>query len=145
MNGDRQSPAPNSVAAPLNLLRLIEEFEQGRAPVGFHHADHVRVAFAYVAQYSFLEAEARFCAALKRFAAAQGKPQLYHETITRAYLLLIRERIARAGRSRTWEEFAEHNPDLLIWKGGVLATLYRQETLDSDFARHTFVLPDQSL
>jgi len=41
MNGDRQSPAPNSVAAPLNLLRLIEEFEQGRAPVGFHHADHL--------------------------------------------------------------------------------------------------------
>jgi hypothetical protein len=53
--------------------------------------------------------------------------------------------MARAGRSQTWEEFAEHIPDLLIWKGGVLATLYRQETLDSDLARHTFVLPDQGL
>jgi len=80
---------------------------------------------------------------LKRFAAAQGKKQLYHETITWAYLLLIRERMARAGRAETWEEFARHNPDLLTWKGGVLATLYRQETLDSDRARHTFVLPDR--
>src|SRR5882762_7812386 len=126
-------------------LNLIEEFERGNFPACFHHADHVRVAFAYVAQYPFLEAVARFCAALKRFAAAQGKPQLYHETITWAYLLLIRERMARAGCSQTWEEFAERNPDLLIWKGGVLASLYRQETLDSDLARQTFVLPDQGV
>jgi hypothetical protein len=126
-------------------LDLIEDFEQGRAPAGFHHADHVRVAFAYVAQYPFLEAVARFSAALKRFAAAQGKPQLYHETITWAYLILIRERRARANRAQTWEEFAEQNADLLVWKGGVLRTLYRQETLDSDLARHTFVLPDRNV
>jgi hypothetical protein len=126
-------------------LDLIEEFEQGRAPAGFHHADHVRVAFAYVAQYPFLEAVARFSAALKRFAAIQGKPQLYHETITWAYLVLIRERRARAGRAQTWKEFSERNADLLIWNGGVLRTLYRQETLDSDLARHTFVLPDRSV
>jgi len=126
-----------------SLTALIEEFEQGHAPRGFHHSDHVRVAFAYVALYSLPEAAARFCAALKRFAAARGKPQLYHETITWAYLVLIRERIARAGRSETWEEFAARNPDLLIWKGGVLSALYRQETLDSEIARHTFVLPDR--
>ncbi len=125
---------------------LIKQFEDGATPADtFHHADHVRLAFEYLCRYSVLEALQRFSDALKRFAAAQGKAQLYHETITWAYLLLIRERIARAGRSQTWEEFAECNRDLLIWKGGVLGTLYRQETLDSDLARHTFVLPDQGL
>ncbi len=125
---------------------LIKQFEDGATPAGtFHHADHVRLAFEYLRRYSVLEALQRFSDALKRFAAAQGKAQLYHETITWAYLLLIRERIARAGRSQTWQEFADRNPDLLIWKGGVLGTLYRQETLDSDLARHTFVLPDQGL
>jgi hypothetical protein len=138
MHGDCLNPAGDNFV-------LIEEFEQGHAPAGFHHADHVRVAFAYVAQYPFLEAVARFSAALKRFAAAQGKPQLYHETITWAYLILIRERRARAGHAQRWEEFAECNADLLVWKGGVLRTLYRQETLDSDLARQTFVLPDQVL
>jgi hypothetical protein len=138
MHGDCQNPVRDN-------LDLIEEFEQGHAPAGFHHADHVRVAFAYVAQYPFLEAVARFSAALKRFAAAQGKPQLYHETITWAYLILIRERRARAGDAQTWEELAERNADLLVWKGGVLRTLYRQETLDSDLARHTFVLPDRDV
>ncbi len=65
-----------------DLLALIEKFEHGHAANGFHHSDHVRVAFAYVAQMPFLEAVSRFCAALKRFAVAHGKPELYHETIT---------------------------------------------------------------
>jgi hypothetical protein len=125
---------------------LIREFEQGATPANtFHHADHVRLAFEYVCRYSALEALQRFSDALQRFAAAQGKAQRYHETITWAYLLLIRERIARAGSAQSWEEFAECNPDLLVWKGGMLTTLYRQETLDSDLARQTFVLPDRIL
>jgi hypothetical protein len=122
---------------------LIAQFEDGATDArSFHHADHVRLAFEYLRHYPVFEALERFSNALKRFAAAQGKPHLYHETITWAYLLLIRERVARAGRSQNWEEFAAQNQDLLIWKGGVLATLYRQETLDSDLARHTFILPD---
>ncbi len=125
---------------------LIREFEQGATPANtFHHADHVRLAFEYLCRYSALEALQRFSDALQRFAAAQGKAQRYHETITWAYLLLIRERIARAGSAQSWEEFAERNPDLLVWKGGMLTTLYRQETLDSDLARQTFVLPDRIL
>ncbi len=125
---------------------LIAQFEDGATPAAtFHHADHVRLAFEYLCRYSVLEALQRFSEALQRFAAAQGKAQLYHETITWAYLLLIRERIARAGGGGepNWLEFAERNADLLVGKGGVLATLYRQETLDSDLARQTFVLPDR--
>jgi hypothetical protein len=123
---------------------LIMQFECGTTRAdSFHHADHVRLAFEYLRRYPALDALKRFADALQRFAAGQGKAHLYHETITWAYLLLIRERMARAGCTETWEEFVKHNPDLLVWKGGVLGTLYRQETLDSDFARHTFVLPDQ--
>jgi hypothetical protein len=125
--------------------QLIQEFEGGATPAeSFHHVDHVRLAFAYLSRYPALEALEKYSAALKRFAAAQGKATRYHETITWIYLLLIRERMARAGCAQTWEEFAAHNPDLLIWKGGVLATLYHQETLDSDLARNTFVLPDRA-
>jgi len=132
---------------------LIKQFEEGTTAADtFHHADHVRLAFEYLRRYPALEALEKFSAALQRFAAAQAKAQRYHETITWAYLLLIRERQARAGcaqtpcaqtRLETWEEFAERNADLLVWKGGVLSTLYRQETLDSELARRTFVLPDR--
>ncbi|MGB7599858.1 MAG: hypothetical protein WBM24_06115 [Candidatus Sulfotelmatobacter sp.] len=42
-----------------------------------------------------------------------------------------------------WEEFARHNPDLLIWKDGILSRYYREATLRSDLARNVFVLPDR--
>jgi hypothetical protein len=131
------------IAADTANQSLIAAFEQGIAPGAFHHADHVRVAFAYVSELPILDAIARFSAALKRFAQAKGKPNLYHETITWAYLLMIRERIARAGRTQSWEEFAESNPDLLQWKGGILTTLYHRESLDSDLARQIFILPNR--
>lgn len=122
---------------------LIAQFESGvTPPESFHHAEHVRLAFEYLHRYPPLEALEKFSAALKRFAAAQGEADRYHETITWAFLLLIRERIARAGSIETWERFAAGNADLFVWKGGVLTTLYRPETLASDFTRRTFVLPD---
>lgn len=124
--------------------RLISEFEQGRAPGAFHHADHVRVAFAYASEFPMPEALAEFSAALKRFALAHGKPNLYHETITWAYLLLIKERMARAGNAQLWEEFSERNPDLLRWKGGILERYYTKAALDSNLARQTFIFPDRA-
>jgi hypothetical protein len=121
---------------------LIQGFEQA-TPKSFHHADHVRVAFAYLCRYPATEALERFSAALRRFAEAQGKPQLYHETITWAYLLLIRERMARGSSAQTWDEFARENSDLLEWKPGILAHYYQQETLRSELARNTFIFPDK--
>jgi len=126
---------------------IVERFEHGLAPGGsFHHVDHIRVAFSYLSQYPVLEALQRFSSALQRFAAAQGKPGLYHETITWAYLFLIRERMLRSGRPMTWEEFATANPDLLNWEretGGILSRYYQAETLKSAAARATFLLPDK--
>jgi hypothetical protein len=101
------------------------------------------MAFLYLSRYPALEALQRFSASLVRFATAHGKPQLYHETITWAFLLLIRERVARAGGRPTWTEFSASNRDLLISKDNVLKKYYRDETLSSDLARSTFLFPDK--
>jgi hypothetical protein len=122
---------------------LIDQFERGAISAeSFHHADHVQLAFAYLGRYPALQALEKFVTALKRFAAAQGKTQLYNETITFAYLFLIRERMARSPGS-DWEEFARLNPDLFIWKQGVLDYYYQEGTLKSELARTVFVLPDK--
>jgi hypothetical protein len=123
---------------------LIAQFESGSLPpTAFHHADHVRMAFAYLRQYPLLQALERFSAALKLFAKAQGKDNLYHETITWAYLFLIHKRISRAGQVQSWEEFAQANPDLLMWKNGILKRYYAEETLQSDLAKRVFIFPDK--
>ena len=88
------------------------------------------------------EAAETFIANLKRFAAAQGKPERYHETISLAYLLLIHDRIVTRGRGATWSDFAEANPDLLAWQPSILDRYYSRDLLDSDLARRTFVGPD---
>jgi len=124
---------------------LIRCFESDTLPEdSFHHADHVRLAFAYLGEYPVLQALEKFASALKRFAAARGKTQLYNETITCAYFFLIRERMALC-QGVDWEEFARENPDLLTWKDGVLNRYYREATLKSDLARKVFVLPDKCL
>jgi hypothetical protein len=122
---------------------VIERFERGlEASDEFHHADHVRLAFAYLCRYPVLQALEKFASALKRFAAARGKTQLYNETITCACLFLICERMARC-EGVGWEEFARNNSDLLIWKDGILSRYYQEATLKSDLARNVFVLPDK--
>jgi hypothetical protein len=90
-----------------------------------------------------LEAIQRFSSSLARFAAAKGKPGLYHETITWAFLLLIRERMARAGRTQRWSEFAANNADLMNGEENILRKYYRDETLASELARCTFLFPDR--
>jgi hypothetical protein len=122
---------------------LIKQFENGTLPnERFHHREHVRVAFLYLNQYPVLDALLAFSNGLRKFAQANGKPQLYHETITWAYVFLIKERMARAGEKHGWDDFARDNQDLLAGKDGILSRYYLPETLASDLARGVFVFPD---
>ena len=122
---------------------IIQRFENDAlAEDSFHHVDHVRLAFAYLRKYPPLQALEKFSAALQRYADARGKSQRYHETVTYAYFFLIRERIARSSISE-WDEFARRNPDLLVWKNGILTRYYQEATLQSDLARTVFLFPDK--
>lgn len=123
---------------------LVQTFEAGREPAGgFHHREHVRVAWYYLQRHALPEALSRFSSTLRAFAAAQGKPNLYHETITVAYILFINERLDGAARDMPWEEFAARHPELLGWKPSLLDRYYSDATLKSDRARRTFVLPEK--
>jgi hypothetical protein len=122
---------------------LIQRFETDNlSGDSFHHSDHVRLAFAYLSLYPPLQALDKFSSALKRYAAARGKSQLYNETITHAYFFLIRERMARGGDD-DWGQFAGRNPDLLTWKNGILTRYYQDATLQSELARTVFLFPDK--
>jgi len=123
---------------------FITAFENCTLPLeSFRHADHVKMAFLYLSRYPLLEAIRQFSASLVKFATAHGKTNLYNQTITWAYLLLMQERLALAGHPQSWAEFSADNQDLLDWNDNVLKKYYRDETLKSDLARSTFLLPDR--
>jgi hypothetical protein len=123
---------------------LIQQFENATLPLeSFHHTDHVHLAFLYLQKFPLLEVLQRFPAALARYAAAHNKHGLYHETITWAYIFLIRERQLRSSHPQTWPEFQSQNPDLLTWKNGILTKYYSQELLHSAPAKASFLLPDK--
>jgi hypothetical protein len=109
----------------------------------FHHEEHVRVAFLYLSRYSPLQALERFSSTLMRFAAAHGKSTRYNETVTWAYILLIRDRLARAGRPQSWPEFRAGNADLFDRTRDILTKYYQTETLQSELAKRTFLFPDR--
>jgi len=128
----------------MNDEEFIAGFESCSLPAEtFHHEQHVRIVWLYLQRYPVLETLARFSENLKRFATANGKPNLYHETITWTYVLLIHERIRRDG-AQDWEQFKRANPDLLDWKNSILKNYYSDETLRSEVAKRVFVFPDRN-
>jgi hypothetical protein len=117
----------------------LADLEQGRLdPKQFPHREHVRLAFEMLGRYSFPEALARFSNGLRRLAINGGRPEVYHETITAAFLALIGER-RLADHYANWEEFAERNADL--FDKNLLREWYEPDVLNSVLARRTFILP----
>jgi 2'-5' RNA ligase len=128
----------------MNDRELLTAFEAGSVkPETFGHRAHVRVAWAYLQELSAVEALAKVSEGLKRLTRAFGKESMYHETVTVAYVLLINERIERAGRGGSWEEFEAQNSDLFDRDRPLLERYYKPETLRSDLARRIFVFPDR--
>lgn len=121
---------------------LMDAFESCTLdPALFNHRQHVRVAWICLSEGPLIEALTRFVESLRRFATSVGSPGLYHETITFAFLFVIHERM-QARKAGTFEEFETANPDLFRWKPSVLDRYYKAETIGSDLARRTFVMPD---
>ena len=129
-----KNASPNEAAT-----EELRAFETGALdPAQFPHSEHVRLGFEILGRYSFGEAICRFSRGLKSLAAKAGKPQIYHETITVAFLALINERRATEA-TQTWSEFKAKNADLFDKR--CLEKWYAAEQLGSDLARRTFCLP----
>jgi hypothetical protein len=123
-------------AATADELRALET--GALDPSAFPHPEHVRLAYGMLERHPFGEAVTRFSRGLKLLAAKAGRPEVYHETITVAFLALIGERRARA-MCEDWSEFKANNGDLFDKR--CLEKWYGAEQLGSDLARRTFCLP----
>jgi hypothetical protein len=114
------------------------------------HEAHVRMGWIYVTQGPNL------ASATDKARAGIGKlnavndvpPELYHETVTCAFMALIAARVKAASPATTcamtWEAFRVAHPELLSQDDPVLLKHYDKVTLESDAARIGFVEPDRA-
>ncbi len=120
---------------------LLDQFENQTLESLDHH-DHVAVAWAIIQRDGIHGALASFPPNLKRFAESKGAHDLYNETITWLYLLLINERRSLLPEDHDWETFAKNNSDLLEDHNALLERYYSRDRLDSPTSKTTFLLPD---
>ncbi len=116
-------PLANVVGRLFNTdVEFVRAFESGSiAPADFHHASHLRLALAYLAETGSVdEASERMCAALRRFAAAAGHPEKYHHTLTVFWMRAVAQLLDK---------------DLPFQH-------YSRECLMSDAARQSWIEPD---
>jgi hypothetical protein len=70
--------------------QLVRAFEAGEIDGRtFRHEQHLRVAWALSRRHDRDDAFARLATGLRGIAARAGRPQAYHETVTRAWFELV--------------------------------------------------------
>src|SRR5438270_4241740 len=122
-------------------VELARAFERGEIRnEDFHHVSHLRVAWVYLSEsQSTEEAAERLSVTLKRFAASAGKPEKYHETVTRFWTELLAKLRDSTG-SVQFDQLVVRNPQLL--EKNFSLQYYSRDLLFSDLARTTWVEPD---
>jgi len=90
--GGRFSLEPKLTDA--EILTLVDRLERCLLEKEeFHHRDHLTVAVVYLYASNLETAMNRMRTSLKRFATHHGVTGLYHETLTRFWLLQVERRL----------------------------------------------------
>lgn len=131
------------MAVSADDLAFLTRFSACALPKAeFRHADHVRLGWILLAQAPLLTALLRFRDSLKAFAAHHGVPELYNETITCFYMLLIAECMERMDGDHTWQQFREACPELFGYPKALLERYYPAAAAFSEQAKRSFLLPE---
>ncbi len=121
------------------ILTLVNRFERCLlAKEEFPHSDHLTVAVVYLFASDLDTAIDRMRSSLKRFAAHHGVPKLYHETLTRFWLLQVDQRLNRRDcLSESVKKIREQLKDK-----NLAFEYYSRARIDSKEARETWLEPD---
>jgi hypothetical protein len=121
------------------ILTLVDRLE--RCLLGkeeFHHRDHLTVAVVYLYATDLEMAMDPMRTSLKRFAAHHGVTGLYHETLTRFWLLQVDQLL---DHSKCLSESVKKVREQLNDKNLVFE-FYSRERIESKEARETWLKPD---
>jgi len=105
-------------------------------PSCFRHADHLRLAWLHIHQHPLEVAVDNVRNGIQAYAKHLGKPELYHETLTAAWVRLI-----ASHHEPTFNEFLRLNEHRLNRE--LLYRFWSPELLQSEKARREWLAPDR--
>jgi len=108
---------------------------------GFGHREHLELAWTCLDRYGEVDAAHQaVAAAVQHLARRHGMPQKYHETLTRAWVVVVAlHRTLEPGAS--FDAFLAAHPRLL--ERDLLSRHYSEPLLWSDAARARWTEPDR--
>ena len=130
-----------------SFAATVLAFEDGTLPLAVwrQHQTHLIVSLWYLRQYPLAAATERIRTGIQRYNTAHGIAQTpdggYHETITQAFIHLIRYHVTQTDPAMPWPELVD---GLVAAYGGTRTLLdyYSRDCLMSWTARTSWVEPD---
>jgi hypothetical protein len=116
---------------------FLAAFNSCRLPLSsFRHGDHLRLAWLLLHRNRFDEALAQVRESIRRFAVHHGKHDLFHETVTTAWVKLL-----ATHSEKTFTEFLTVNEHRLT--PALLHRFWTPAVLSSEAAKSHWVPPDK--
>jgi transketolase len=136
--------AANQLLHPVSDANFLAQFESATWPLeDFHHRQHIKVAYLYLRQYPFEQAQTRVREKIKAYnAAKQVSDSLesgYHETMTQGWMHLVYFTLCEHGPAENADAFYEQHPEL--WGKKTLRFFYSKIFISPE-AKAQFLPPD---
>lgn len=124
----------------MNDQDFLQQFEACSLPKElFKHRGHLRVTWLYLEKYAYPEAVDAVRDGIKKYAASLGAAQIFHETMTLAWIKLVAAARHQKDAS-SFEDFMAAHPELANSK--LIHEYYSLELLQTDAARNAWLTPD---
>ena len=135
------STARSEAAVGQDDRRFLERFERCTLPESeWTHLAHIRVAWTCLRLSDPADAIPRIRRGILAYnTAVLGRPEMYHDTVTVAFSMLVANRMQDG---EPWADFETRIDDLLDKNSPILLRYYSSNRLFSPEARERFVAPD---
>ncbi|VVC76268.1 hypothetical protein AQUSIP_15770 [Aquicella siphonis] len=119
------------------FLRQFETLTLAKSE--FSHQGHLRIAWLYLGKNTFEQAVYQITHGIRRYAAHLGAAHIYHETLTKTWIHLVRAAMI-IQTHKTFEEFLLGHPHLQ--NKALPFQYYSEALLQSEAARKQWIEPD---
>lgn len=118
---------------------FLFQFESCQLPKdNFNHLGHLRITWLYLKNLPVEVAVEKVSNGIMRYATHLGVKQIYHETLTRAWIYLVKQSMSCSDQN--FSQFIQRNHQLFNKK--ILTEYYSSSILNSDFAKEKWIEPD---